>query len=169
MLKKTEMKVPEMPKKTNDINAATKKISTIPDYSNIIATLSEAQTNLENSIKQLKQVTNPSEDFVVERLKQIKSISGVEAVTEKTDTNRLLNKNGGYTACVYFSSKKVKQDYVYAKKRESYLASFDGNGMMDSGSHIVLGTVLIRTSSQLTATQQKNLTEQISNKFTELQ
>ena len=30
--------------------------------------------------------------------------------------------------------------------------------MMDSGSHIVLGTVLIRTSSQLTATQQKNLT-----------
>ena len=56
-----------------------------------------------------------------------------------------------------------------AKKRESYLASFDGNGMMDSGSHVVLGTVLIRTSSQLTATQQKNLTEQISNKFTELQ
>ena len=95
------MKVPEMPKKTNDINAATKKISTIPDYSNIIATLSEAQTNLENSIKQLKQVTNPSEDFVVERLKQIKSISGVEAVTEKTDTNRLLNKNGGYTAVSY--------------------------------------------------------------------
>ena len=106
--KKSEMKVPEMPKKTNDINEATKKISTIPDYSNIIAALSEAQTNLENSIKQLKQVTNPSEDFVVERLKQIKSISGVEAVTEKTDINRLLNKNGGYTACVYFSSKKVK-------------------------------------------------------------
>lgn len=53
--KKTEMKVPEMPKKTNDINAATKKISTIPDYSNIIATLSEAQTNLENSIKQLNR------------------------------------------------------------------------------------------------------------------
>lgn len=119
---------------------------------------------MENSIKQLKQITNPSEDFVVERLKQIKSISGVEAVTEKTDINRLLNKNGGYTACVYFSSKKVKQDYVYgntiaekgtegggaievfasakdAKKRESYLASFDGNGMMDSGSHVVLGTV----------------------------
>ena len=88
------MKVPEMPKKTNDINEATKKISTIPDYSNIIAALSEAQTNLENSIKQLKQVTNPSEDFVVERLKEIKSISGVEAVTEKTDINRLLNKNG---------------------------------------------------------------------------
>ena len=40
---------------------------------------------------------------------------------------------------------------------------------MDSGSHIVLGTVLIRTSSQLTATQQKKLTEQIANKFTELQ
>ena len=128
----------------------------------------------------------------MERLKQIKSIFGVEAVTEKTDANKLLNKNGGYTACVYFSSKKVKQDYVYgntiaekgtdcggaievfpsvkdAKKRESYLASFDGNGMMDSGSHVVLGTVLIRTSSQLTATQQKKLTEQISNKFTELQ
>lgn len=81
--KKSEMKVPEMPKKTNDINEATKKISTIPDYSNIIAALSEAQTNLENSIKQLKQVTNPSEDFVVERLKQIKSISELKPLPKK--------------------------------------------------------------------------------------
>lgn len=190
--KKTKLEIPEMPKKTADINDMTKKISNIPDYSSTISGLSEAQTNLENSIKQLKQVTNPSQDFVIERLKQIKSVSGTEAVTEETDVNKMLNKNGGYTACVYFTSKNVNQKLLYgdtiaekgtdaggaievfsstkdAEKREKYLATFDGSGALDSGSHVVLGTVLIRTSNELTATQQKKLTNQISDKLTELQ
>ena len=35
-----------------------------------------------------------------------------------------------------------------------YLAAFDG-GIFASGSHTVVGTVLVRTSNELTASQQK--------------
>ena len=44
------------------------------------------------------------------------------------------------------------------KSRESYLAGFDGS-ILSSGSHKVVGTVLIRTSDDLNATKQKNLEE----------
>ena len=54
-----------------------------------------------------------------------------------------------------------------AKKREDYLAGFDG-GILSSGSHKVVGTVLIRTSDDLTATQQKNLEEKIVKALSEL-
>ncbi len=54
-------------------------------------------------------------------------------------------------------------------KRDSYLASFDGAGMLNSGSHKVLGTIVIRTSTKLTATQQNEFTNNITNKLLELQ
>lgn len=47
-----------------------------------------------------------------------------------------------------------------AEKRERYLASFDG-GAMSSGSHTVVGTMLVRTSSKLSASDQKKLEEEI--------
>jgi hypothetical protein len=43
-----------------------------------------------------------------------------------------------------------------AKKRDDYLASFDGTAF-SSGSHKVLGTVVIRTSSKLKASEQQAL------------
>jgi hypothetical protein len=41
--------------------------------------------------------------------------------------------------------------------------------MLNPGSHTVLGTIVIRTSSLLTATQQNELTQVISGKLLEIQ
>ena len=190
--KAAQRKIPDLPKKTADINAETKKLSEPLDYSSVINAISEKQTAYQNSVLQMKQITNPNEDFVIQRLKRIPNISGYQAVTEDHDPNGNLNKQGGYTSTVYFSTPLIDQSNVYgndivdkgtecggaievyaseedAEKRDSYLASFDGAGMLNSGSHKVLGTIVIRTSTKLTATQQNKFTNNITNKLLELQ
>lgn len=190
--KAAQRKIPYLPKKTADINAETKKLSEPLDYSSVINAISEKQTAYQNSVLQMKQITNPNEDFVIQRLKGIPNISGYQAVTEDHDPNGNLNKQGGYTSTVYFSTPLIDQSSVYgndivdkgtecggaievyaseedAEKRDSYLASFDGAGMLNSGSHKVLGTIVIRTSTKLTATQQNEFTNNITNKLLELQ
>lgn len=190
--KAAQRKIPDLPKKTADINAETKKLSEPLDYSSVINAISEKQTAYQNSVLQMKQITNPNEDFVIQRLKGIPNISGYQAVTEDHDPNGNLNKQGCYTSTVYFSTPLIDQSSVYgndivdkgtecggaievyaseedAEKRDSYLASFDGAGMLNSGSHKVLGTIVIRTSTKLTATQQNEFTNNITNKLLELQ
>lgn len=190
--KAAQRKIPDLPKKTADINAETKKLSEPLDYSSVINAISEKQTAYQNSVLQMKQITNPNEDFVIQRLKGIPNISGYQAVTEDHDPNGNLNKQGGYTSTVYFSTPLIDQSSVYgndivdkgtecggaievyaseedAEKRDSYLASFDDAGMLNSGSHKVLGTIVIRTSTKLTATQQNEFTNNITNKLLELQ
>ena len=130
-------------------------------------------------------VTAPTEEFVIERLATVPDIAKIAAATEDNDPNGQLGKQGGYTAQIYFSSPLVNPAYankpdldvidagtscggsieVYAtvadaEKRERYLASFDG-GAMSSGSHTVVGTMLVRTSSKLSASDQKKLEEEI--------
>lgn len=48
-----------------------------------------------------------------------------------------------------------------ATKREERLAALDGQGTFNSGTPTIYGTVLIGTSRELTATQQKDLTNVI--------
>ena len=139
----------------------------------------------------MKQVTNPSEAFVIERLQGIEGIGDISAVTEDNDPNGQLGKAGGYTATVYFTSPLVNQGDVIgstviekgcdgggaievyatvedANKRNDYLGAFDG-GIFSSGSHNVVGTVLVRTSDKLTASQQKELEAAIIEALTRLQ
>lgn len=121
----------------------------------------------------------PSEAAVIECLEKVPGIFEIEAVTEENDPNGLLNKAGGYVACVYFSYVLVDEDELYgdslidrgtdaggcievyadkkdAKKRDEYLATFDGSPL-SPGSHTVVGTVVVRTSNLLTASQQRFL------------
>lgn len=184
--------VPALPDKTADIKAATEKLVLPLDYASAISNINEKKDALENSIKQMKQITNSSEEFVILRLQGIEGISACQAATEEHDPNGMLHKQGGYTTVVYFSSPWINQDEVYgndivekgtecgggievyssvddAENRNAYLAAFDGAGMLNPGSHTVLGTIVIRTSSLLTATQQNELTQAISDKLLEFQ
>ncbi len=165
---------------TNTIISATEGIA-IPDYTAQIAALQTAQLELESSIRQYKQVTNPSEAFVIERITGLEGIALIEAATEDNDPNGKLHKPGGYTAAVYFFYDQVTDPYalskgstpvirgtdgggcleVYATKedaeqRNTYLGSFDGT-VFSSGSHTICGTILVRTSDTLNATQQQEL------------
>lgn len=187
--------VGEMPNSTDDIVTKTKELSAPVDYSDIIADLTTAYTNLENSKKQYKQVTNPSEDFVMQRILTVDDVVDARAVTEDQDPNGNLHKAGGYTSTIYFESKKVDQSKVYvsgdykdvlidkgtdaggaievystvedAEKRRDYLATYDGT-IFANGTHTVIGTVLVRTSNELTASQQKELEQKVIEALTKL-
>lgn len=181
-----EEKVPEIPKQTKEIIRASDKLNPDIDYSAQIEALKKAKTDFSNSIQQLKQVTKPEESFVITRLQTVDEITGIQAVTEDNDLNGMLNKAGGYTADVYFTSSNVDQSQVYisgngdivgkgtagggcvevyaseddAKKRNDYLTELDGS-ILDSGSHQIVGTCIVRTSHLLMASKQKALTEKV--------
>lgn len=186
----------EMPKATKDILSRTKELSTPVDYSDELTSLSTAYTNLENSKKQYKQVVNPSEEFVMQRILTVDDVADARAVTEDQDPNGNLHKAGGYTSTIYFESKTVNQSDVYvsgkyadvlidkgtdaggaievyenvedAEKRRDYLATYDGT-IYANGTHTVIGTVLVRTSNELTATQQKELEQKVIDALTRLE
>jgi hypothetical protein len=126
---------------------------------------------------------NPPAEFIIQRLSRIPEIGEIQAATEDNDPNRGLNKAGSYTAQVYFESNIIDQSgfdeldvvgkgtdcggsievfstVADAERRNSYLGNFDGT-IFASGSHRVIGTIVVRTSNKLTATQQKNLEAQI--------
>lgn len=189
--KRERRAVGKQPKKTDELNQEASELSKPLDYTATIAKIDEAATNVENGIKQLKQVTEPSQDFVMARLKEVPGILNMAPVTEDNDPNGNLNKAGGYTSTVYFESQNVDQSTVYGNdlidkgtdaggaietyktnedvtKRDTYLGALDG-GILSSGSHKVIGTVLIRTSNELTATQQNELTQAIINALTRLE
>lgn len=52
---------PEMPKDTDAINVEAVVIGSMGEYSAQLGALNTAKVNLQNSISQMKQVTNPSE------------------------------------------------------------------------------------------------------------
>lgn len=188
--KKEIRQVPKMESDTAKIEKQAEEIAQPVDYSTTETALTEKITAYENSVKQLKQITNPTSAFVEERLKEIDTITGVQSVTESNDPNGKLNKQGGYTASVYFSDNQVTASVegadlvgkgndaggnveVYktkedAEKRNTYLSAFDGNGLLNPGSHYVHGTMVVRTSQHLTASQQNELTNKIYQKLTEL-
>lgn len=167
----------------------------VPDYTSVIATLLEARNTYQRSVEIQKQVTAPDDNFVLERLKEIDTVVSLAAVTQSHDPNGLLGKEGGYIGCIYFSDSRVDKTKlnlkpsqydvismgtigggsieIYAtieeaEARNSYLATYDGTAL-DPGSHVVVGTMVVRTSSMLTDEQQIELTNQIIAIMTELE
>ncbi len=127
----------------------------------------------------------PTADDVKSAISGIEGIMSVEIVTEDNDPNGSLGKQGGYIGCVYFKYSLVDESELYVEEggdiasaidcgtdgggcieiyanaadaniRNDYLASFDV-GVFTSGSHIVLSTMVVRTSDLLTASEQQAL------------
>lgn len=187
--KTVEFTAPKTPSGLEEINAEIDNLKAI-DYEADIQALKDSEQAVTDSIEQMKLVTNPSEAFVIERLQGVESVGDISAVTEDNDPNGQLGKAGGYTATVYFTSPLVNQGNVYgstviekgcdgggaievyatvddANKRNDYLGAFDG-GILSSGSHNVVGTVVVRTSDELTASQQKQLEAAVIEALTRL-
>lgn len=124
-----------------------------------------------------------SEQFVIDSLKKVPGILEIQAVTEETDPNNKLNKPNSYISHIYFSYGLLNQkDFIGetliekgtisggsieiyktkedAESRNEYLASFDGTPLC-SGSHKVFKTCIIRTSDDLTKSQQELLENNI--------
>lgn len=181
--------IPEMPVNVDEINEVTEEIVGI-DYTEVLANLGQSYQTLDTSIQQYALVNHPSEGYIIDCLGRVENVVDISAVTEDNDPNEQLNKAGGYTAQVYFSSDLVNQGDVLGstviekgtdcggsievyttpedtQKRNEYLAAFDG-GIFASGSHTVIGTVLVRTSNKLKASEQKELEANIITVLTTL-
>lgn len=187
------IEVPKCPLMTSKIKEITKSTLAPLSYTEDTKDLEKVGKAYADSIKQYKQVDNPSEAFVIERTKDIEGVLGYAAVTEDNDPNGNLNKAGGYTATIYYRYDKVPEEELFlfgnetivdigtdggaaievyanekdAKNRNDYLAQFDG-GILSSGAHTVVGTVVVRTSTLLTASQQNELSKAIINNLIEI-
>ena len=183
-----EFATPKMPRSVDEINSATEELKKIT-YTDQLQSLKDSTKALSDSIKKYELVNAPEESYVIKCLKTVKDIDGIAAATEDHDPNGNLHKSGGYTSQVYFSSPLVDHSYmdndiieagtegggsieVYktadeATKRDEYLAGFDGT-ITASGSHKVVGTCIVRTSDDLTATQQNDLEETIIEALTKI-
>ncbi len=178
MAKSLKVTIPEKSNELESLKNEIEKLNDI-DYTSLHQQIVDSRKAYEDSVNQLKQVTVPAESFVIDRLQAIEGILGISAVTEDNDPNGNLGKQGGYTAHIFFSHNLVNQSDVIgnsiidkatdcggsievyntveeAEKRNSYLSTFDG-GIFASGSHKVVGTIIVRTSKLLTASQQKDL------------
>lgn len=150
--------------------------------------LTEKHENFVIDSRRYQLVDNPTEAYVIRCLKNIPEIVNISAVTEDNNPNGNLNKPGGYTATVFFAVEYIDSKdgetlieqgtdaggsiEVYACvedtiKRRDYLATFDG-GLFATGTHTVVGTVLVRTSDEQTASQQKALESEVITALTYL-
>lgn len=86
-------------------------------------------------------MTNPTGDVVLLRIKELE-------LEKETDSGSI----------------EVFASFEDAQRRNDDLAGFDGVGMLNPGSHRICGTIVVRTSSFLTASQQKELEQQIIEK-----
>ncbi len=116
----------------------------------------------------------------------ISNLQGIEEICiadESSDPNKLLGKEGGYNAVLYFKvdeiiaedssqsacelgtsgggSIEVFKNAAEAKKRNDYLSTYDGEWPLMIGTHTVLNTLVIRTSENLTNSTQKDLESKI--------
>lgn len=181
--KAAKQNIPEMPVTEAEILEIVKIMDGV-DYNEVTTNLNNSKSALEKSIKQYALVDNPAEAYIIECLGKVEHVADISAVTEDNDPNGNLNKPGGYTATVYYSDDRISLDKsihgntvieqgtdggggieVYAtvedaEKRRDYLATFDG-GIFASGTHTVIGTVLVRTSNELTASQQQEMEAKI--------
>lgn len=136
----------------------------------------------------VKQITAPAEEWVMERLETVESITETQAVTEAMNPDGLLGKDGGYSSCIYFTVAAARPNEVPgnstvakgtdaggavevypsladAEARVEYLAGFDGT-VLYSGSYAIVGTMVIRTSYKLSNEQQFDLTNAITTALT---
>ena len=154
-----------------------------------IQTIRELSGYLEENGRILKQITAPSGEWVMNRLRNVDDVLEIQAVTPDNDPNGLLNKeNGGYTACIYFTATGINVEgtspvskgsdgggaiEVYgtlgdAEARCQYLHGFD-NTILYTGSYAFVGTMVIRVSYIYTEAEQYEMTDRIVKEFTRLE
>lgn len=153
-------------------------------------TVLDMTEQVKDAIIIVKQITAPMEEWVTEKLGFIKEISGTQTVTVEHNPDGLLGKEGGYIACIYFTTPaaipgEVPGDSIVekgtdaggaveiyatledAEARVEYLAGFDGS-VLYSGSYGIVGTMVIRTSYKLSNENQIKMTNLITTELTKL-
>lgn len=175
---------------TEDIQISFKNGNSVEKIKTDTKTINEWIEELEDKIVIVKQIVAPEEAWVIERLAKIERITEIAGVTEETDVNGMLGKDGGYTSCIYFGLAEIDTSTVAgndivekgtdaggaievyatvkdAEARCEYLSEYD-NTLLYSGSYAIVGTMVIRTSYKLISEDQLELTDIITKEFTKI-
>lgn len=183
-------KLETVSEKTSDIKKSLASGNTVKKIKSDTKTIKDMTDELEQDIKIVNQIVNPTEEWVIKRLSNIENITDKAGVTSKTDKNGMLGKEGGYTSCVYFGLSTIDASHIEgedivakgadaggaievyvtvedAEARCEYLAEYD-NTLLYSGSYAIVGTMVIRTSYKLTPEEQLDMTNRITMEFTKL-
>ena len=165
-----------------DVESADAQLQ-IPNYNKQINEITDAKEQFEISCAVQKQIIYPTQDFVLNKLADVENVAVIACVTEDNDINGKLGTEGGYTAQIFFSSPLLKTESITedelleigtdaggsveiyateqdARARDEYLASFDDT-KYDTGKHTVVGTMIVRVSTNLTTTKQDMFSEEI--------
>lgn len=157
----------------------------IPDYTKEKADLEEKWKAAEYSVASLQQVTDPKEDFVLSRIREIDTVVFTAPATSEQDPFGRLKKADGYLVCVFFQDSRVEEYApvssesellsigkeaggcveVYRIKEQAEKRDADLNEAAGQEEHMMLGTCIIRPSTYLTAEQQKDLEDTIKGVF----
>lgn len=183
--------IPKMKSSVEDINAQTNDLKAI-DFSADKKELEDAMKAFEDSQKKYKLVDNPTRDYILSRVGKVKGIDEITFLTEKNDPTKKIGKSSQYYAKIVFHSVKVDH-YGYdnkletlaeignpaggcveafktvedAEKRDAELKNLEGT-IASPGSHKVIGTLVVRTSDELTASQQRKLEAALVKELTRL-
>ena len=147
---------------------------------NDIQTVTKMKENTDDSIRIVQQIIAPETAWVIKKIQQLPNVNDIEAVTNDNDPNGMLEKNGGYIGCIYFSIEallsnnkgaiengvdgggaiEIYESVEDAKARCEYLSQYDST-IFYSGSYVIVGTMVIRVSYLLNAQEQFNVTNSI--------
>lgn len=125
----------------------------VQNYSEGIQQYNDAVNQYNEKAKEVISANDGFDEVIGTALLGTQNLSGNPLIDEGTDA--------GGAVETYRTAEE-------AETRNNYLASFDGAGMFSSGSHMVLGTMVIRTSDDLKASQQETLTNAIIAAMTSL-
>ena len=176
--KDARVTVPDRPDELDDMQNLTAQMETA-DYTGLVEAITDACNDLDESIQQYAFVDAPDNARVLACLAKVPEILLTVEVTEETDGNNMLGKDGSYIGRIIFAASSVSEKVPTekqllsdgvdaggtieifatrddAEKRDMYLGLFDGS-LLASGSHTVVGTVLVRTSNDLSASKQAAL------------
>ncbi len=158
----------------------------IPDYSEEIARLESAASAYEDSVAGYELVLSASEDYVIERLQSIDTITDIEAEPAKEKENSQREES---PVCVYFTDSRVDRYALYirdedpgaaetgvkgggcveiydseeqAQRRQEELASYDGT-IFGGGAHRSLGVMVLCVSNLLPNEEQLQLLDALTD------
>lgn len=148
-------------------------------------TLDRSESSVDtNDSDDMELVYTPTEAYIIACLEATSNVIEIVAVTEDNDPNGELNTDGGYYSAVFFSVDLIEQDDVYgddlidkgtdaggcieayktvedAEARNNYLSEHDDSWLFNAGYHTVIGTLVVRTSQELTEDQKSQLEKNI--------
>lgn len=162
----------------------------LEDYSKDIADVEKAKVDLIHSCSIQRQITDPSQEYVINRLDSVKNIANIAPSTLENDPNDGMSSENGYKVQIYFSTPLLSTENLEgdklikagssaggsieifrtveeAKSRDKYLSAVEWFPGKSGGYHFVMGSMVVRLSNKLSYNDRNELQDSVIKALTE--